>query len=466
VIGTKGQGYGLSYDVLSRYYYPTMREVQERLTLSYGWKSVHIVALPASATSPWQYYETYISPFVNGPWGFLPVFMDNLERWIESYPVPSKKVPGLVAYFQDADKRARDIQTPIKPGKYLKKFFGDILSEEEIQDLAMAWSNKYSPRKLNVTQDADEIERIYRGKYNGSCMHFANGTFEGDQHPARVYAGPDLAIAYIGDIDSVDARCLVWPSKKVFFPKFYGDYYRMESSLISAGWREGDEDDFRGARIQRLPYSGGFILPYLDTHEYVRDNGTYLVLDDNGDIGARNTNGLSDEQSRCDDCEDATDSDDLTYIAPLDRSVCSCCRDNGYFYCDEMDEYYRDEDGVSVEGMGTYSQRGVDRMVNRDTVFYCDETEEYYSASSYDHTELTDGRTVELSVAERKGYFCAFSDQYSLDHDTKQELSDGRYVDLDMVSNSAELDAWCDREGVTLVGPLKDDNQIEFDLAA
>lgn len=455
-----------TYDVLHSFSFSTAEAVVDYLQRA-GYRSKHIVSLPAEkGYSPWSYFEKYVLPFMHCPWNGNSIFSDNLDRWIESFPIPSKKVPGLVAYFQDADKRARDIQTPIKPGKYLKKFFGDLLSEETIQALALEWTNAYSPRTLNVTQDADEIERIYRGKYNGSCMHFRHGDHSGDEHPARVYAGPDLGIAYIGDIDSADGRCLVWPDKKIYFGKFYGDYHRLEASLIAAGYSEGEEEEFSGARLQRIPYGSSFVLPYIDTHESVRDNGTWLILDNDGDIGARNTNGLSDELSHCDDCEETTDSDDLTYIGSLDRSVCSCCRAENYFYCDEMHDYYRDEDGVEVEGMGTYSQRGVDRMVDRETVFFCEETEEYYSASSYDHTVLTDGRTVALHIAEERGYFCAFSDQYSLDHGTKQEISDGRYVDLDMVSNTAELDAWCDGEGVTLVGAIKDENQIELALAA
>lgn len=465
VVGAGTAPNAMNYDVMSVAYYPTLADVYRRAQAHYRWDKTHFVALPASWNA-WAYFEAYVGPFMRSPWAQSAVFLKNLDRWIESFPVPSKKVPGLVAYFQDTDKRARDIQTPIKPGKYLKKFFGDILDEDEIQTLAMEWSNQYSPRKLNVTQDADEIERVYRGKYNGSCMYFKHGEHNGDQHPARVYAGPDLGIAYIGDTDSADARCLVWPSKKLYYPKFYGDYFRMESSLINAGYTAGEEEDFEGARLQRIPYGGGFILPYLDTHENVTDTGSYLVLDDDGEIGARNTNGLSDPVARCGHCEEITDRDELVYSRSADLSICESCRDRSYFYCEEMDDYYHDDDGVHVEGGRVVSEQGVRSMANRDEVFWCEETERYYLSRAYDHTVLTDGRTVELSVAETNGYFCAFSDQFSLDHESKQELSDGRYVDMDMVSNQIELDAWCDSNGVTLVGALKDDNQIELDLAA
>lgn len=455
----------VGYDVAGNVYNQSPEHLWDRYQ-HHGWRQLHIVSDAPALPGGWPHFSNYFSPFLESPWARKEVFINNLERWIESFPVPSKKVPGLVAYFQDTDKRARDIQTPIKPGKYLKKFFGDLLSEEEIHEMALEWSNQYAARKLNVTQDADEIERIYRGKYNGSCMHFGSGGFAGPEHPARVYAGPDLGIAFIGDMDNADGRCLVWPSKKMFYPKFYGDSHRMEAALIAAGWRAGDEDDFDGARLQRIPYSGGFVLPYLDTSDNVTDDGKWLVVDQRGDIGARNTNGLSDEVEVCDDCEDACD--DRTYIGSVDRHVCEHCRDSNYFYCDEMDDYYPDDERVPVHSDTHYalSQRGADYGVNRGRLFFCELSDAYYSCRDYEQVELTDGRTAEAGKAELNGYFCEFSEQWSVDFDARQELSDGRYIDMDMVGSPSELDAWLEGEGVTLVGAIKDDNQIELDLAA
>lgn len=461
-LGGRADTLCLDVEALSTTWNPTPEGLWNDRVRVYGWKKAHIVSAPPS---DWTTAHAYLHRFISSPWANKPVFLENIERWIESFPVPSLSVPGLVAYFQDANKRARDIQTPIKPGKYLKKFFGDILSEAEIHEMAMEWSNEYAARELFVTQDADEIERVYRGKYNGSCMHFGSGCYAGDEHPARVYAGPDLGIAYIGDTDSVDGRCLIWPSKKLYFPKFYGDSHRMEAALVAKGWKAGDEGDFEGARLQRLPYGDGFILPYLDTAEAVRDNGQWLIIDDGGNIGARNTNGLSDGIEICDDCEEQCD--DRTYIGSVDRCVCEYCRDSNYFYCDEMDDYYPDDQRVEVEGYSYdyLSQSGVERAVSRGVLFFCDLSETYYSSNNYEQVELTDGSTAEASRAERDGYFCEYSEQWSVDEDTKQELSDGTFIDSGMISGSY-LDAWLEERGVTLAGAIPSEDQIEMDLAA
>src|SRR5690242_9988742 len=45
----------------------------------------------------------------------------------------SPKDPGMLLYVQSTEKGRRGIHTPIKAGRYLKKFFGDYLSDKEIK---------------------------------------------------------------------------------------------------------------------------------------------------------------------------------------------------------------------------------------------------------------------------------------------------------------------------------------------
>ncbi len=58
-----------------------------------------------------------------------PWFFNNFRRWAEMLPAPSETLPGRLAYYQSVEKRVRDIRTPIKPGKWLQKVFGDILTQ-------------------------------------------------------------------------------------------------------------------------------------------------------------------------------------------------------------------------------------------------------------------------------------------------------------------------------------------------
>ncbi|WP_189417262.1 hypothetical protein, partial [Mesorhizobium sp. M1C.F.Ca.ET.193.01.1.1] len=117
---------------------------------------------------------------------------------------------------------------------------------------------------------------------------------------------------YIGPIDNIDARCLVWPERKLYYAKWYGDGPRLEAALINAGYKEGYASDFHSARIQRIEYGRGFVVPYCDVADEAEDDGTYLVLSYSGSVNLRSTNGLSydDEDTECDDCARDYDSDE------------------------------------------------------------------------------------------------------------------------------------------------------------
>jgi hypothetical protein len=431
----------------------------------------HVMLLPQSvAYDPWGYDGRELMGFFRSPWGRMPWARAHVLRWVEHLPAPSETVPGLLSYYQSPEKRARNIRTPIKPGKYLKKFFADVLSEEQIHELALMWSNAYSLRKLNVTQDADEIEQVYRGAYNGSCMHFGNGEFSGPEHPARVYAGPDLGIAYIGDAEKADARCLVWPEKKIFYPKWYGDGPRLEAALLADGWKAADEDAFQGARLRRIPvdeYEERFVAPYVDVSERLRDDGEYLIIDHHGGIDTRFTNGLSAPVLRCDDCGAGTDVDD-SYATYDGRVICSCCIRDDYFRCDSADAYYPNEQRAPTpEGEDySYSTDAMERMVASDRWFYCDVTETNYPARLHEAVRLTDYRTCELSYAEANGYFCAAADAWSLNVDGRLTLSDDREVDRDGFPSLTALREWLESEGVTATGADHAPDQLTLELAA
>jgi len=377
-----------------------------------GGQRLHILRHPTHATyfrSGDDDHPMLFSSKDNGmnPWHGHSWYSTHWLRWIEHMPAPSKDHPGLLMYFQTPTKRARNIRTPIKPGKYLKKYFGDILGEEEINDLAVKWSNMASPAKLSVTQDADEIERVYKGKHNGSCMHFAHDSYDGNQHPARAYAGPDLATAYIGALDCADARCLVWPEKKLYYPKFYGDYRRMEDALQDAGYTRGREEDFIGARIQRLPYNKTFVVPYLDVGGCVEDNGEYLVISYDG-INCRETEGLAHTGRTCAYDGERYPADEMTYVQDYgwvaNENLHSCgeffeCSVVGDWFC-ERDRWDSPEDYPVSSAAVVYHSR---------QIFYCDATEMYYPLNIFNPVQMANGETWEQDYFNDHGVTCDFS---------------------------------------------------------
>ncbi|QRI64883.1 hypothetical protein JQ506_07795 [Shinella sp. PSBB067] len=205
------------------------------------------------------------------------------------------------------------------------------------------------------------------------------------------------------------------------------------------------------------------ILPYLDTCNSVSDDGKFLVIDPRGEISARNTNGLSDELYRCDDCEEPTHEDDRTYVDTVDRHVCSSCLNDGYFFCEEMNDYYPDDRQVETDCGTSLSDRGAERG----NWFYCEETERWYDGSRHESVELSDGRTVSADWAEEHCYWCEYAEAWSDDEDARKELSDGTFVDSgNLPCIASYVDAWLEERGVTMLGRFDNDNQAELALAA
>ena len=128
------------------------------------------------------------------------------------YPVhdvrQSADDPALVAYFPNEEKKARDLRTKVKPGRYLTQFFGKVLSEKQIKYYATWQATQTQPDEsaaptvldeLFFATTPDDIENVY---VNGprSCMSEKAGQYAAE-HPVRVYGAGDLAIAYIKSDD-------------------------------------------------------------------------------------------------------------------------------------------------------------------------------------------------------------------------------------------------------------------------
>ncbi|WP_162241412.1 hypothetical protein [Rhizobium sp. Leaf341] len=363
------------------------------------------------------------------PWRREAFFRAHFVRTVEHMIAPSEKHPGLLMYFQSPEKRARDIRTPIKPGKYLTKFFSDVLTGEEINDLAVKWTMMSTPPKAVITQDADEIERVYKGKYNGSCMHFANDGYEGSQHPARAYAGPDLGTAYIGDIDNADGRCLVWPEKKIYYPKFYGDYRRMEQAMTAIGYRSASEDEFEGARLQRIQFGSRFVAPYLDVCGAIQDDGEYLKIAHEG-IPCRETDGLSGHTGRR--CAYYGGSrrfpeDEMTNI-PDYGWVCEEALDNGPFAVCALSGEYAYRGNMTAIGDDEYIRDDIMHSAEyRSRWFRCDRDGGIYLTANMGRVTMYDGEVWAAENFDIYGSTCQLSGENYPD-DEVTILDNGKVV--------------------------------------
>jgi hypothetical protein len=249
--------------------------------------------------------------------------------------------PGLVFYFESAEKAYLDRPTSTKPGRYLEKFnaqTGGYWSASQIADWVQ--SIAADTLELQITSDASEIARIYSSKTTGftSCMqskesieydwqkHLQNGIAP---HPAVVYAGPDLAVAYRGDLDSVKQRAIVWPERKTY-QRIYGDG-PLGALLARAGYTL---DGIIDARIHKIPHAlGGLLMPYIDGCGLAEDDPDprYLKLSNRGPYYTQKTNGRTEDEDTetytCRACGDTFYEDDDAW-ANGHNGQCEACSDN------------------------------------------------------------------------------------------------------------------------------------------
>ncbi len=266
------------------------------------------------------------------------------ERWFaeskfakEHYLHVSVNEPGKVAFTETAEKGMADVQTRMKAGKYLARFFSDELSDLEIRDIATSYAALYEDNKLQFATEADDIEWVYTHGPE-SCMGYTSDHFDSPFHPVRVYAAGDLAIAYITRQNRVTARCLCWPEKKVY-TRPYGDEYRITDLLDSAGYNQREGHCFYGAKLTRRTVDDEyFVLPYIDWHRGVTDCGKHLEIARDGELTCESTSGLVSmhgEGTACDRCGTRCDEDYL-YSVIVNRhndteTWCDgCCECNAY----------------------------------------------------------------------------------------------------------------------------------------
>ena len=173
------------------------------------------------------------------------------------------KKPKMVAFTESAEKGRRDIQTPMKPGKYLKKYFA--LSDDSIKLCVEQFTLEGQPPELFIAVEPKDIANVYQ-KGPNSCMSHPVNSFDDCQlHPTEVYGASDLGIAYIkNDKGNISARALVVPKKKAH-ARIYGDEVRLGATLKAKGYKRDDEA-FEGCKLLYLPSKvyKNIHMPYID----------------------------------------------------------------------------------------------------------------------------------------------------------------------------------------------------------
>lgn len=260
--------------------------------------------------------------------------------------------PGMVAYTPDDVKGIEDRQTRTTPGRYLAQFASQLFSESEIA--TYVGRVKAAAGELRIARTADDIARVYNAPdAPSSCMSGDKYGFA--ESPTRVYGDSDLGVAYIGslsenddrDKDTIAARCIVWPDKRLY-GRAYGDTATIHAILKMHGWRHGS---MCGAHVRVLEAQSGdgeYMMPYIDgisSCSLVRHEGKrWFCLDDRGEYDCQNTDGSTGSSNTCSNCGER---------CGRDESYCQSCNEDRVS-CEHCNEEFFDSSAGELLETGWY----------------------------------------------------------------------------------------------------------------
>ena len=194
---------------------------------------------------------------------------------------PSETVKGRLAYFQDDDKRAKGLRTTIKVRKYLQKFFKDLRSDEELEQIAKTIDELLTvPTDWDVRLYSDASLDGWADAYYhvGSCMNTRDKLYGVGKHETyRCYctsamtdgaksSGLTLAVLY-QDGEPVARAITYEDADGKYFVRNYGD-----DRLVR--WLKGNDYKHQ----PHLPYGTHLWTEAFDVHK-----GEYLSPHVDGD---------------------------------------------------------------------------------------------------------------------------------------------------------------------------------------
>jgi hypothetical protein len=336
-----------------------------------------------------------------------------------------------VAYTQNADKLKRGIQTAVKPGKYLKQFFGEVLSDKDIKYWAEQHEFKHSDvaSTVKIENSADMWEWVYEhGSEFNSCMVYdregrhLNSAMHGENHPVRSYAYPDsdLAIAYLPTNSKpwpehrVAARTVVNTRKKQWV-RIYGDT-RLQNALEQMGYTQ-DPYCMRHQPMVVREHGDSWILPYLDGSLNYAFDGDNITISSTGDFSGSETCGLvrqyEEGSACCGCCNDYYAEDDLTYVESEEISVCRECLSDNYVYAwgrRNCQSYIPNDDATYCESDGEWYES--EYLIAND-IYQCEISGNYYSTDDLCSTSrgmVRSDHCTKLDIEDSDGNNYAFTE--------------------------------------------------------
>lgn len=317
---------------------------------------------------------------------------------------------GFVAYTEDAEKGAQDRQKRVRAGAYARAFYPHLSGPEVTRYAALVSCDGM----LRIGTEREDFRRAYQ-EGPSSCMSSPDDIDDLPCHPSEIYAGGDLAIAWIEDDEEIVARCVVWPERK-FHTRAYGDIDKIKALLQAEGYVQRN---FHGAKLLRIPYEHGLVCPYIDeSSSYqgnpsalcVTDEGTHLLINEEGDgYEASSTGGWIETVvlATCGHCEERFEEDSLVPVRASygTYSYCRDCVEDNTFRCDGFGQRMTDShDSYETRDGRTISAAFIDRY---DTWFVSDG--DGYAYPIGERVTLDDGDVWSKAEFAEHGFTCAGS---------------------------------------------------------
>jgi hypothetical protein len=322
-----------------------------------------------------------------------------------------------VAYTPDHKSGVLDRQIRTTFGRYLTKFFSNVMQPHEIRDFAAnLTSESYT---LKIGEDRKDFcfafndQDVKAPSSNFcSCMSQDKSYYMLPCHPAEVYAAGDLQVAYICNPKNpaqVVARTIIHKARETFTTIYAAApelHEILKGFLVAKGLRQ--HISLEGASLLKIPYNGRHVMPYIDGDcdkiehsdcgEYFQITSSYRHL-----ACANSTSGMIDiaeeEQEEtyfCENCEDDCTGDDseevvtsMRYRRTIHSTWCPHCVNRDAFFCEVTQVWYSSKDFTRVEGTRRNSiTRTICLEANEEEIFFCEYSEEYYWASHFSTVEV------------------------------------------------------------------------------
>ncbi|MCA9367033.1 hypothetical protein KC887_02070 [Candidatus Kaiserbacteria bacterium] len=248
---------------------------------------------------------------------------------------------GLIGYTESWDKALRDIQTVIRPGRYIKKVNPDY-TDKQVMDIVHTLND--SELSIHTTwDDPKEWRRVYEHGPQ-SCMGRKTpdsfGLGREDIHPVEVYARENngIGLMWVENAHGViGARTIITDDDK-YVRLYVSDYLPSAGPFLKdhldAEGIHHFECALDGRELERIEARDGrLICPFIDGDNRVRDDDDYLTAG-YGDLIPDHASGRVDDESMrsCDCCGGRTHEDDLRYSERHDQHICEYCADSDYVY--------------------------------------------------------------------------------------------------------------------------------------